>query len=152
MAAETKSYIIPLRRSFQQAAPMKRTPKALRAVKAYIIKHCKVEDVKIGDKLNALIWENGITNPPAKVAVDVTIDGSVAKAELQGHAYKEAAKIQKKQAPESLKEKIASKIGVDKKDADKEEPAAKKEEEPAEETKKASEQKPEAAPTEDKKE
>ncbi|MBN1274949.1 50S ribosomal protein L31e [Candidatus Woesearchaeota archaeon] len=112
MAATQKTYTIPLRKSFHEAAPLKRTPKAVRAVKAYLIKHCKADEVRIGARLNDLLWSKGITNPPHKVAVDVIVADGVAKAELQGFAYQEAKKIQKKKEPQSFKERIASKIGA----------------------------------------
>lgn len=105
-----KSYVIPLRRTFQKAAPTKRGPKAVRAVRTYLKKHCKVEEVKLGSKLNDTIWARGITNPPARVSVDVVIEDGIAKAELQGHKYVEAKKVEKKTEPETIKEKLAQKI------------------------------------------
>lgn len=140
MATTTKSYIIPLRKSFGQSAPLKRTPRAVRAVKAYLVRHCKVEDVKLGAKLNELLWARGITNPPARVAVDVVVDGAIAKAELRGHAYKEAAKPKKKEEPQTLKEKIASKLGADQKSDEQAQEAA---EEPVVEKKPARKTAPE---------
>ena len=143
MAQQTTSYTIPLRRTFQQAAPMKRTPKAVRAVKSYLTKHCKTEEVRLGAQLNKLLWQNGIANPPAKVTVDVKIDDGVAKAELTGHTYKEAKKIVKKEEPGTLKEKIASKIGADQpkaQAAEEEQPAKEEKKEEAAEQKKPSEE------------
>lgn len=121
----TKTYTIPLRKAFQQAAPFKRAPKAVRAIKIYLRKHCKVEEVKIGAKLNTLLWARGITRPPHKVVVNVIVADGLAKAELEGFAYEEAKKVQKKQEPQSLKEKIQDKIG-----APKQEKAPVKEKEP----------------------
>lgn len=98
-----------MRKSFTEATPKKRTPRAVKAVKAYIIKHCKVEDVKIGPALNDQLWERGIRNPPARVTVDVLVDGDVAKVELEGIKYLEVKKSEKK-VPETLKDKIAAKV------------------------------------------
>jgi large subunit ribosomal protein L31e len=125
----TKNYIIPLRKSFQQAAPLKRTPKALRAVKDYLMKHCKVEDVKLGKHLNEYIWAKGITNPPHKVSVVVLIDATTAKAELEGFTYEEAKKIVKKQEAQSFKEKMQEKLAATKDKTKKSD--EKKEEKPA---------------------
>lgn len=103
------TYTIPLRKSFTEAAPKKRTPRAVKAIKAFIVKHCKVEDVKIGPQLNTQLWARGITNPPARVTVDVDIDGAVAKVELEGVKFVEVKKLEKQ--PESLKDKLTAKIG-----------------------------------------
>lgn len=108
-----KTFTIPLRREFQESAPLKRTPRAVRAVRAFLKKHCKVEDVRIGGKLNQALWARGVRNPPARVTVNVAVDGGVAKAELEGHSYVEAPKPEaKQQAPESFKDKVASQLGA----------------------------------------
>ena len=136
-----KTYTIPLRKSFQQAAPLKRTPKAVRAIKAYVQHHAKTETVKIGPRLNASLWARGITRPPHKVTVTVEVQDDVAKVELEGFSYEEAKKIVKKQEPQTLKDKIQDKLGAPgaeeepKKDDSKKEEAApaKKSDAPAKE-------------------
>lgn len=107
-----KSFTIPLRKEFQQSAPLRRTPRAVKAVKAYLVRHCKVDEVRLGARLNESLWTRGIRHPPARVTVDVTVEDGVAKAELQGFEYVEAVKPQAKQEPESFKDKMASKLGA----------------------------------------
>ena len=107
-----KSFTIPLRKEFQQSAPLRRTPRAVKAVKAYLVRHCKVDEVRLGARLNESLWTRGIRHPPARVTVDVTVEDCVAKAELQGFEYVEAVKPQAKQEPESFKDKMASKLGA----------------------------------------
>ena len=114
----TKTYTIPLRKAFQQAPPLKRTPKAVRAIKTYLKRHCKVEIVKLGAHLNTALWARGITKPPHKVTVKVTINEGIAKAELEGFDYKETKRPVKKEEPQGLKEKIQEKIGAPKKTAE----------------------------------
>lgn len=114
MAIIKKDYVIPLRKGFVQCAPHNKTPKAMRVLKAYVVRHCKVDvkDVKIGAALNALMWENGIRNPPPRVAVTIVTGDGLAKVELQGLNYVEAPKIQAKKEPETLKTKLQEKLKV----------------------------------------
>jgi len=119
-----KTFTIPLRKGFQEAAPYKRAPKAMRVLRSFLQRHCKVDEVKIGPRLNQLIWQRGIRSPPPRVTVNVIIDDGVAKAELEGFTYVDAPKpVEKKD--ESLKDKLASKLtgGKDSKPVEKEEQA-----------------------------
>ena len=70
--AETKVYTIPLRREFQKVAYKKKTNKAVKALKEFVTKHTKADRVVLGEELNEKLWAQGITNPPAKVQVEIT--------------------------------------------------------------------------------
>ncbi|MDR2698720.1 MAG: 50S ribosomal protein L31e [Candidatus Methanoplasma sp.] len=61
---------IPLRKT-RQAPRTKRSARAIKEVRAYIMQHMKVDEdnVWIDASLNERIWENGIRNPPSKVTV-----------------------------------------------------------------------------------
>ena len=111
MATE-RTYVIPLRREFQKSPKYKRAKKATIAVKEFLSKHMKADKIKIGNKLNLKIWENGIKNPPHKLKVSVIKedDGTV-KAELFGHKYEEV-KIETKKAPVSKKDELLQKLGA----------------------------------------
>jgi large subunit ribosomal protein L31e len=147
----TRTYTIPLRKSFVQAPPMRKTPRAIRAIKLYLLKHCKTEEVKLGARLNAAIWARGLTNPPCKVTVNVTIEDGVAKAELGGFTYTESARPTKKDnAPETLKDKIAAKLGAKKEDAEEPVEAGKEEAEKAPAKKPVAKKKPAKVASEDK--
>jgi len=67
-------YTIPLRREFSKAANYKRTAKSIKAVRQFIQKHMKCENVKIGKELNLELWKHGRQNPPAKIKVKVLKD------------------------------------------------------------------------------
>lgn len=105
-----KSLIVPLRKSFQRAAPKKRGPKAVRALRAFLKRHLKVDEVKIGPRLNEALWSRGIKHPPAKVAVSAEVVDKVAKVELEGFDYPQPVEQEHKHKDESLKDKLASKI------------------------------------------
>ncbi|MFH1590983.1 MAG: 50S ribosomal protein L31e [archaeon] len=88
MADITRTYNIPLRKEFQKSPLYRRAKKAVTAVRGFLIKHMKTETVKIGPKLNDLVWKHGIRNPPHHIKVVVIKgDDGVARAELEGFEY-----------------------------------------------------------------
>lgn len=109
--AEEKTYNIPLRKEYLKVPKYKRAKKSVAAVKEFLIRHTKAEDIKIGPNLNKNIWQDGIKNPPHHVKVNVKVDDSTAYAELVGHAY-EKVTVEKKKEPSTLKERIQAKIGA----------------------------------------
>jgi len=66
-----KLYTIPLRKEFRKAPNYKRTSRAVKAIRDFIKKHMKNENVKIGKYLNLEIWKHGRKNPPARIKVKV---------------------------------------------------------------------------------
>lgn len=92
MAIE-RTYNVPLRKEFQKAPKYKRAKKAITALKQFLAKHMKTDEVKIGRNLNEFIWNQGIKNPPHHVKVNVVKDDdNIAKAELFGYKYEELTK------------------------------------------------------------
>jgi len=124
-------YNVPLRKEFQKVARWRRTEKAVTALRQFVAKHMKSEDVKIGKYANKLLWKHGIKNPPHHVKVN-------AKKDDKGKVMVELAELSAKDKRDLDKLKILEKKKEDK-DAEKKKEAKKKEEEgkKAEETKKA---------------
>ena len=62
--------VIPLRGA-KQAPRSRRTERAVKDVRAYIMRHMKVDEehVWIDKSVNEKLWENGIRNPPNKITV-----------------------------------------------------------------------------------
>jgi len=132
-----RSYNVPLRKSYRKIAKHKKTPRAARALRAFLQKHMKAEEVKIGMHLNEYLWRHGIKNPPHHVKVHAVKEDDVVKAELEGFEYKEAVKSEpKKKGPETMKDKLAEKLGV--KEEAKQEKKAEKAEKKEEKKEKAS--------------
>ena len=137
-------YNVPLRKEFQKSPKWRRTKKAVKALREFIVKHTKSEEVKIGKYLNLELWKHGIKNPPHHVKVKATKDNKgvvlVELAELPKEAILEIKKAEKeakekedkKKAEEPKEEKPAEKEA---KDSAKEEqkPAEGKTEEPKDE-------------------
>ena len=118
-----RNYVIPLRRAFQKVPTYRKAEKAVSATKKFLIKHMKVENVKLGRHLNMELWKNGPRNPPHKVEVNVELikdkeDGDYAYAELVG-IEKEQLKFEKVVKKEGLAGKLESVVGT-KKDPKKE--------------------------------
>jgi len=82
-----REYIIPLRRRFQHVPRYKKTPKAVKTIKEFLVKHMKVYDrdlkkIKIDKYLNEALWFRGIKNPPHKIKVKAIKEGDIVKVEL----------------------------------------------------------------------
>jgi large subunit ribosomal protein L31e len=111
-----RTYNVPLRKEFQKVARWKKTKKAVKALREFLAKHMKSEDVKLSKELNEKIWKHGIKNPPHHVKVSVTKDDKgVVKADL----FEKKKAVPKKEAKPEVKKEEKSEA---------EKPAEKKEE------------------------
>jgi len=145
-----REYIIPLRERCRPVPRYRKTPKAIKCVKEFLVKHMKIRDrdlkkIKLDKYLNEFLWARGIKNPPHKVKVKAVKEGDVVKVELVD--YTDKLKFKKARQDKAEKAQVDAK---DKKKAEAKTVAesAKKE---SEETKKESEKTLEEK-TEDKKE
>lgn len=114
MAIE-RTYIIPLRREWLKVPKYKRARKTIRALRAFLARHMKQEDllmIKLGAKLNDAVWARGIQNPPHKLKVTVIKDddGTV-KAELFGYKYIVKKRAEKKEEEGGIAGKLKSALG-----------------------------------------
>ena len=102
-------YNVPLRKEFQKSPKWKRTKKAVKAVREFITKHMKSEEVKIGKYLNLELWKHGIKNPPHHIKVKASKDDEgkvfVELAELPKEAILEKEKAEKEAKKKEIKEK-----------------------------------------------
>jgi len=115
-----RTYNIPLRIEWLKVAKYRRAKKAVKAVREFLFKHMKAEEVKLGKYLNLELWKHGIKNPPHHIKVNATKDDKgLVKAEIVG------APVEKEP------EKKEKKPKEEKEEAKKEKP---KTEEPKEET------------------
>ena len=141
MALE-RVYNIPLRKKFLKVPRYRRTNKAATALREFIIKHMKSDNIRIGKHLNQELWKHGIKNPPHHVKVTlIKGDDGLVKAELFGYKFDEPTKEdiekikegkKKKEEKQEKKEEIKEKIEKEVKEESKE---VKKEKESKEEKK-----------------
>lgn len=70
---EEKIYTIPLRRAWISPRG-KRTPRAVRLVKAFIQRHMKPEALVMSNEVNERLWSRSIQKPPRKIRVRAVRD------------------------------------------------------------------------------
>jgi ribosomal protein L31E len=104
-----RTYIIPLRKEWLKVPIHARTKKAVSAVKQFLAKHMKNDNVKLGRHLNMKLFEQGYRHPPHKVEVSAELikdkAGDYIHAELVG-VKKEVLKKEKIVKKEGLAGKI----------------------------------------------
>ncbi|MBU2637675.1 MAG: 60S ribosomal protein L31 [Nanoarchaeota archaeon] len=140
-----KTYVIPLRHEWLKVPIFLRTRKSVKAIKNYVKKHSKVEDVKIGKYLNNKLWERGNRYPPHKVQVNVEIITEKKEGKEKKHAVvdlvgapKEVKKeVKKKKLLDKLKDRVSGKEEVKQEEIKEEQKALEKAEEKQMETAKA---------------
>lgn len=104
-----RTYNVPLRKEYMKAPRWNRTKKAVTALRQFLAKHMKSEEVKLSKELNEEMWKHGIKNPPHHIKVKAVKDEKgVVKAELFG-AEKPASKKEKKAPAEKKEAKKAAK-------------------------------------------
>ena len=82
-----REYIIPLRAKWQHVARYKRTNRAVKAIKEFLVKHMAIRDrdlnkVRIDKLLNEFMWQRSIQNPPNKVKVKAVKQEGIVRVEL----------------------------------------------------------------------
>jgi len=82
-----REYVIPLRKEWRKVPRYRRTSKAVKAIKEFLVRHMKIRDrdldkIKLDRFLNEDLWTRGIRNPPNKIAVKVVKEGEIVRAEL----------------------------------------------------------------------
>ena len=114
-----REYTIPLRKKYQHVARYKKTPKAIKSIKEFLVRHMNVRDrdlkkIKLDRYLNETLWMNGIKNPPHKIKVKAVKRGDIVNVsivELPGRLEfkqkrEEKQEKEAKQAAEKKKSKM----------------------------------------------
>ena len=97
-----RTYVIPLRQETLKVPPFKKAKKAIRAIREFISKHMKSDEIIIGKYLNMNVWNHGIKNPPHKVNVITTKDD-------KGKVFVEIVGAPKEKPKVEDKKKVAKK-------------------------------------------
>ena len=123
-ANESRVYIVPLRKGFLLTPRWRRSKKAMKVLKEFMLKHTKADRVIVSRWVNEEIWKHGGKNPPGKLKVKVTlkeeeveVKGSATKIKIRS-AHVEldtiparAARVKKKAEKKlTLKEKLKAKL------------------------------------------
>ena len=105
-----RNYIVNLRKEIIKAPRQKKAKKAIRAMKEFLSRHMKSDDVKLGKYLNEHLWQNGPKNPPTRIEIKVIKEDEKVFAELKSapeekkEDKKEKKKIIEKKTPEKEKQ------------------------------------------------
>jgi large subunit ribosomal protein L31e len=129
-----RTYTVPLRREYLKVPNYRRTEKASRALREFLVKHMKSDTIKVGKFLNEHIWMHGMKNPPHHVKVNaVKVPEGIVYAELFGKPLKigkeKAEKKEEKKAEEkkSVENVVEAEVVKEEKVEKKAETKAKKE-------------------------
>ena len=69
-----RTYNVPLRKEYMKVPRWRRTQKAVSALRKFLTRHMKSENIKLSKELNEAVWKHGIRNPPHHVKVKVVKD------------------------------------------------------------------------------
>jgi len=104
-------YNVPLRREYMKVVSWRRAKKAVKALRQFIAKHMKSDNIILGRHVNKELWKHGIKNPPHHVKISAKKDDKgkvvVELAELPAKAKRE---IEKQEKSKKGKEKAGKKV------------------------------------------
>jgi len=61
-------YIIPLR-DVQHTPKWERGKRAMKAIRDFLARHMKSEDIRLAQNINEAVWERGSHKPPSRIRV-----------------------------------------------------------------------------------
>ncbi len=122
-------YNIPLRKEILKVPKYKRAKKAIKAIREFLKRHVKKEDIKLGKYLNMKVLEHGRKNVPHHVEVKVTTEKKkvkdkeieITKAELVGAPAEKEIKKEEKKEPKIKAKEEKKETEEKKKEAEKKE-------------------------------
>ena len=121
-----REYTIPLRKEWMKVPRYRKTNKAVKAVKEFLVRHMKIRDgdlnkIKVDRFLNELLWMRGVKNPPSKVKVKAIKEGDIVRAELVEMPANIKFKKLREEKVESTAKEIAKKRKAEKVETESEE-------------------------------
>ncbi len=69
---EERIYTVPLRKAYWTGSRRRRANRAVRALREFVERHMKPEELLIQPEVNERIWSRGIQKPPRRVRIRVT--------------------------------------------------------------------------------
>ena len=71
---EERTYTIPLHHVHVVTPRIRRAPRSVRDVRAFIARHMSAEEVSISNEVNELLWARSINKPPRRIKVRAVKD------------------------------------------------------------------------------
>ena len=111
-----REYIINIRQQVNKVPYYRRTPKAIRTIKEFLVRHMKIRDrnlnnIKLDKYLNEFLWARGIRNPQTRIKIKAIKEGDIVRAELE----ELHEKLKFKKAREEKRDKEGAEAGKKKK-------------------------------------
>ncbi len=124
-----RTYNVPLRKEYRKVPRWRKTKKAAKALREFLVKHMKSDNVKLGIDVNDELWKHGIRNPPHHIKVIAKKDDK-GEVKVSLFAPNKSLKVPKakKTEPKKASEKKEEVKAEEKKEENK--PEAKPAEEP----------------------
>jgi large subunit ribosomal protein L31e len=115
-----REYIIPLRKKVKIVPRYKKTNKAVKTIKEFLVRHMTIRDrdlkkVRIDKYLNEYLWHQGIRHPPVRVKVRAVKEDDLVRvylAESEVPAKLKFKKLREDKITKQAKEIIESKKGL----------------------------------------
>ena len=108
---DEKIYTINIRKDISKAPRWEKSKRSVIAVKNFLKRHMKGDDVKIGKSITEEIWKRGNQTPPKSIRIHAVLtegeEGKIIKAELLGVPFpEEKEKKKEKKKEEKAKEEV----------------------------------------------
>jgi large subunit ribosomal protein L31e len=119
-----REYVIPLRKEWMKVPRYRKTNKAVKAVKEFLVKHMKIRDrdlnkIKVDRYVNELLWARGVKNPPSKIKVKAIKESDIVRVELFDMPANIKFKKLREEKVESSAKEIAKKRKAEKVESEK---------------------------------
>jgi len=123
---DERIYTINIRKAISKAPRWEKSKRSVVAVKNFLKKHMKGDDVKVGKSITEEIWKRGNQNPPKSIRIHAVLTedekGKIIKAELLGVPFpEEKEKKKEKKKEEKPKEEVKKEEAKPKEEPKKEE-------------------------------
>jgi len=107
---DEKIYTINIRKDISKAPRWEKSKRSVIAVKNFLKRHMKGDDVKIGKSITEEIWKRGNQTPPKSIRIHAVLTedekGKIIKAELLGVPFPEEKEKKKEKKKEEKKEEV----------------------------------------------
>ena len=123
---DERIYTINIRKAISKAPRWEKSKRSVVAVKNFLKKHMKGDDVKVGKSITEEIWKRGNQNPPKSIRIHAVLTEDekrkIIKAELLGVPFpEEKEKKKEKKKEEKPKEEVKKEEAKPKEEPKKEE-------------------------------
>ncbi len=128
-----REYVIPLREKVRVVPRYKKTNKAIKTIKEFLVRHMKIRDrdlkkIKLNRFVNEMVWNRGIKKPPIKIKVKAIREGEIVKVSLldmprklklreeREKKFKQGLETKPKKETEKIKEDVKKELDENKKE------------------------------------